>query len=256
MKAMQQAQLAAAQRAVTEHRAAAERILTAVEASGRKELSAAEQAAFDRHEYSMRTAQERVELLKSHRRDDAAPQSAAALRADLEAARQRVEGTSTARPSAHRRRAAAFHEAGHAVAFLARGARVLRVSLNGNGGLCEAEPSVDPVACMAGAAAEAHAGFWDCQPSASDLAGARAGFRESGRTDAWLPGAMQQALELVAAHWPAVKAVAAQLERCGSLSGDAVARIAGDAMRRARAARHNRGQAYSTPVGLPIASVG
>lgn len=118
-----------------------------------------------------------------------------------------------------------IHEAGHAVAYLARGARVLKAS----GSNVWADPPEDAVAALAGGVAEQLAGFdiRDGGYSASDKAIARGVIGSSAPGWAWTQ-AQRQAAEILVLNWKAVLAVARALEH-RDLSGSDLARIVASA---------------------------
>lgn len=144
---------------------------------------------------------------------------------------------------------AAHHEAGHVVAYHVRGALVQWVSL----GACYAEPATDPVALLAGAECAVLAGF-DDHPSNQDERLLVAAWRHHGQTARWRAAQEREARTLLRAHWPAVEAVAAQLQLRGMLTGSQCAKI----MRAAMAAEARRAaDAYRTgpyAVGAGMAS--
>jgi ATP-dependent Zn protease len=147
-------------------------------------------------------------------------------------------------------KATAFHEAGHAVMALALARPVQRVSMRPNHkhlGLCEFgkgvfRPSEDwlereILISLGGLAAEAiHTGdyAWDAAERdlryVRDLAVKRAGERQAERLERRLLTKAEHLLGQ-AQHWRAVELIAAELLRCGAISG--------------RAARHLFDQASS-----------
>ncbi len=136
--------------------------------------------------------------------------------------------------------ATAYHEAGHAVAALALGRPVHRVSVLPDAvylGLCEFRkgqyrPSEDwlereILIALAGIAAEArHTGNYAWDGAARDrqhvrrLAVQRAGERQAERLERRLLSKVEHLLAQEG-HWRAVELIAAELLRCGVISGRA-----------------------------------
>jgi ATP-dependent Zn protease len=136
--------------------------------------------------------------------------------------------------------ATAYHEAGHAVLALALGRPVHRVSILADRdglGLCEFRKGVfrpsqdwlerEILIALGGVAAEArHTGdyAWDAAGRdlqfVHDLAVQRAGERQAERLERRL---LAKAEHLLAkeGHWQAVELIAAELLRCGAISGRA-----------------------------------
>ena len=119
------------------------------------------------------------------------------------------------------RRKAAIHEAAHAVAFEARGVRVLSVTLHE----CTPERS-DVVGALCGAVAGRRAGYDDAH-SPADIAMAKWVLRNEGKSGQQMPGAEAEAQRVVAARWPVILGVAAVLYERGKLTGDQVRGLMG-----------------------------
>ncbi len=125
----------------------------------------------------------------------------------------------------------AYHEAGHAIAYLVRGARLVEVVATPDGGHCLAKPVGDPVAILAGAIACQIVGLNDGGMSVDDKQLLNTALETSHR-GAWLPALQQQAFDLLRGHAAGVDAVAQALLRVGRLNGQQVHSIMSEAMRR------------------------
>jgi hypothetical protein len=224
-------------------------ILKRARNAGREELSITERARVDELKEWIRLEGERLQL----RQADEAPvrvarepagrpgrRSVAEHREVLRQAEEELNRIRTPVPrrSFGSRRRAAFHEAGHAVAYLARGARVHWASVgDGNTvGQCAADPITDEVAALAGAAACRQAGI-DDSPSNRDLEIAREAVSHLPGGEKHMGSAERQANDLVASCWPAIVAVAGELCLRGTLEGTEIERIARSATQRALAVR-------------------
>ncbi|MGE0554343.1 MAG: hypothetical protein AB7R55_13025 [Gemmatimonadales bacterium] len=152
----------------------------------------------------------------------------AEARAELEQFRRASEAPPPRPRRGRARWAVCVHEAGHAIAALARdGLRSVSTRE------CTPVNRWDPVVLLAGAAAARFAGYPEqAELSTEDAALLRASLEQSGM-GAWLPGFRSDADALLRANWPAVRAVAAALDRRDTLTGVEVAALAREAMRRA-----------------------
>lgn len=134
------------------------------------------------------------------------------------------------RAGAAERWAVAVHEAGHAIAYLARGTRLRLVTIDdaGNGACYPVRDPRDPVADVAGAVAaqltglSGHAGTL----SAADQHNLTDSLRQRGETAAWVASHRATARALLASRWPTVVAVAHALTVRGSLTGQEVEAVA------------------------------
>lgn len=143
------------------------------------------------------------------------PRKASDLRKELEADLRKhdPEPRPTGRSYSWR---SAIHEAGHAVAFEARGVRVLSVTMHE----CRPEKH-DAVGALCGAIAAQRIGFDDAH-SPGDMAMAKAALLSDGKGELWMSGVEGEAQRLVARCWPVIGAVAAALYEYGQLTGDQV----------------------------------
>lgn len=134
------------------------------------------------------------------------------------------------RASAAERWAVAVHEAGHAIAYLARGTRLRLVTIDdaGNGACHPVRDPRDPVADVAGAVAGHLAGPGGpaAALSAADQHNLTDSLRQRGETAAWAASHRATARALLATRWPAVVAVARALTVRGSLTGQEVEAVA------------------------------
>lgn len=114
------------------------------------------------------------------------------------------------------------HEASHAVVAVLRGRRLQWVSRSATA----CEPADDVVACAGGVGERlARRDVRGSGRSLSDEQMALEALRARGKSAAWLPGAEATAADLLASHWPLVRAVATELDRFGTLSGQEVQAI-------------------------------
>ena len=110
----------------------------------------------------------------------------------------------------------AYHEAGHAVAFEARGVRVLSVTLSE----CRPEKP-EAVGALCGAIAAQRIGYDDAH-SPSDMAMAKAALLSEGKSEHRLPEVESEARSVVARSSWLIQGVAAALYESGKLTGDQV----------------------------------
>jgi hypothetical protein len=161
--------------------------------------------------------------------DDAppVPRKVSELRAELEADTRKHEGDlrkpePEAQPAVpFNRRRCAYHEAAHAVAFEARGVRVLWVTLQ----KCKPEKP-EAVGALCGAIAAQRIGFDDAQ-SPSDMAMAKAALLTEGKSEHRMPEVESQAQALVAARWSVIQTVAEALDESDELTGNQVRAVMG-----------------------------
>lgn len=142
------------------------------------------------------------------------PRKASELRAELEADTRKHDPKP--RPGRSYSWRSAIHEAAHAVAFEARGVRVLSVTLND----CMPEKH-DAVGALCGAIAAQRIGFDDAH-SPADMAMAKQALLSEGKSEQWMSGAEGDAQRLVAGCWPVIQGVAAALYHRGQLTGHEV----------------------------------
>jgi hypothetical protein len=121
-----------------------------------------------------------------------------------------------------------FHEAGHAVAFLALGVEVTRIEVHDAGAFCRAADPYRPIALLAGAEAARMAGFPEDAPSDKDVELLNQARANLGHT-ASIYGPREEATRMVLREWPVVVALARRLELSGSLNGRQVVRVVAEA---------------------------
>jgi hypothetical protein len=150
--------------------------------------------------------------------------------AEVERARRVQEESASGRPDPGN----PLHEAGHAVVAVLRGRALQWVTRSH----CVYVPLHDAVVAVAGGVAEqlARRDVRGGGLSPGDRQIALEALRVQGKTEKWLGSAIQEASELLAAHWHCVTAVAGAIRRFGSLSGSEVHAIMLQAAAHARAA--------------------